>query len=114
MAKKTPRLRIDLRVILYREDGKWLAHCLELDIVAEGATPQEAIEDIVDLCNLQVRTALEDGDLQSVFRPAPPEIWKMFFMGEEKKSASRLRKAASRVSPSRPVERFETREFELV
>jgi hypothetical protein len=79
MANKPP-LKIDLRALVYREGDVWLAHCLEMDIVAEGKTCEAASSDLVDLCDLQIKVALEEGDLQSVFRPAPSEYWKMFFM----------------------------------
>jgi predicted RNase H-like HicB family nuclease len=39
-------LRIPLRGVIYHEDGIWLAHCLEMDIVAEGETPKVALEPI--------------------------------------------------------------------
>jgi hypothetical protein len=122
MAKPASNLHIALRVVVYHENGTWLAHCLEMDIVAEGENPQEAMKDLVDLCNLQVRVALEEGDLESVVRPAPPGIWKMFFMGEEmpgfrrpaKPPAQPSSKRPARKPTRKPVERFEAREFELV
>ena len=75
----TNDLQIDLRAILSREDGVWLAHCLEMDIVAEGTTFRQATQDLVDLCVFQIQTAIEHHDLASVFRPAPPEVWNDFY-----------------------------------
>ena len=40
MSSKT---QIELRVIAYQEEGVWLAHCLELDIVAEGTAASESV-----------------------------------------------------------------------
>lgn len=122
-----PPLKIDLRALIYREGDIWLAHCLELDIVAEGKTPQGASSDLMDLCNLQIKVALEDGDLKSVFRPAPSEFWKMFFMSagksqnavpqvlskRPKRTSSKGRKAPPNKS-SWPIERIETRQLQLV
>ena len=106
MARTGSNLRINLSAIVYQEDGVWIAHCLELDIVAEGADTNDAIRSLVSLCDLQIKTALEEGDLKSVFRPAPPEVWQMFSSGrvlaEKKRAQGRPRFEA-------PVDRFEAR-----
>lgn len=102
-AKSMPR--INLSGVIYHEGADWLAHCLELDIVAEGKTPAEAFRNVIDLCEFQIDTALEEGDLQSIFRPAPPEMWKMFALASE-------RPAAVRKLP-KVVNRFEARELEF-
>jgi hypothetical protein len=99
-------LQIELRVVTYREDGVWLAHCLELDIVAEGKSSRKAVKDVIDLCVLQIKTAIEENDLPSVIRPAPPEIWTMFYSAKKKK----------RLKPAErgPVKEIDERELELV
>src|SRR5947209_2140777 len=60
-SKTMSLLNVNLRFLVYREDETWLAHCLEMDIVAEGDTPESAVSDLVDLCNFQIATAMEDG-----------------------------------------------------
>lgn len=114
MRKATPRTKspsasgapsIPLSAVVYCEGGVWLAHCLELDIVADADNPAQAIEDMMDLATLQVTVAAKEGELESVFRPAPPEFWKMFWMGTERPSPRK---------PKKPVDRFEVRELELV
>jgi len=99
-------LQLDLRVIVYREDGLWLAHCLELDIVAEGESPQKAVRDLTDLCLLQIKTSIEESDLTSIFRPAPPEFWKLFFTSKKRKN--------TKLAPGSPITRIDERELELV
>ncbi len=101
--KSATPLSLSLRAVLYPENGLWFAHCLELDIVAEGRTPKQAIKSLDELCELQVRVALDEGDLESIFRPAPAEIWKLFFMA--KKTPAPLRK------PTSPVKHFEARKL---
>jgi hypothetical protein len=107
--KKTPMAArgpsIPLSAVVYCEGGVWLAHCLELDIVADADSPTKAMEDVMELSMLQVTVAAKEGELDSVFRPAPPEIWKMFWMGTERTSPRK---------PEKPVNRFEMRELELV
>lgn len=104
MAKTGSNVSINLSAIVYQEDGVWIAHCLELDIVAEGSDVNDAVRTLVSLCDVQIKVALEEGDLQSIFHPAPPEVWQMFSSGKilvEKKSQRRSFEA--------PVDRFEAR-----
>lgn len=98
-------IEIDLRALVYQEADWWIAHCLEMDIVAEGMTPREAMRSLDDLCGLQVKVALAEGGLESVFRPAPPDVWAMFCRGRERKMPRK---------PVKPVRRFEARELALV
>ena len=37
-----------LNVLLYREDGRWTAHCLQLDLVECARTLEEAQSNILD------------------------------------------------------------------
>ena len=104
-AKAKTNFRILLRAVAYRHGAWWIAHCLELDLVAEGKTLQEALADVMDLSCSQIEAAIRDGDLESVFRPAPPEAWAMF---------SRATDIPVKQKPTCPVERFEAREAVLV
>lgn len=98
-------LRIPLRAVVYRHAEWWIAHCLELDLVAEGKTAEQALDDLLDLCVTQLETALAHGDLAGAFRSAPPEIWATF---------SRATDVPMKKHFARPVERFEAREATLV
>lgn len=44
----------DFKILMKFEDGPWIAHCLELDIVSSGRTREQAQEEIVDLISAQV------------------------------------------------------------
>jgi predicted RNase H-like HicB family nuclease len=72
----------NLDVLLYREDGQWLAHCLQLDLVEAGATPEQAEEALAGVIQHHIQWALEDDDMGHLFHPAPPETWKRFFAAE--------------------------------
>lgn len=64
---------IPLHAVTYQDDGgQWIAHCLELDIAAEGATKKAAEQDLGDLCRLQVESA---DDVDSILRDAPHSLW---------------------------------------
>ena len=77
------KLRLSLRILLYREGKWWFAHCLEMDLVAEGQQEEQALGDVLELCEAQLRAAVEDGDLNAVFRPAPAEYWRLFSLGND-------------------------------
>ena len=58
-----------------REDGKWIAHCLELDIVTVAPTFEEARIDILELIEAQIRYAAENDNWDYLYRDAPKEVW---------------------------------------
>ena len=98
-------IRLDLRAIIYREDAWWIAHCLELDLPAEGDSPKQALESLIDLISVQVDAAMEEGDLESIYRPAPSELWRLFSIATRDRPLRR--------KPPKPISRFEARELEL-
>jgi hypothetical protein len=104
-------LRIDLRAVIYRYQKWWIAHCLELDLVAEGATPIDAFRDLMELSASQVKAACKMGNLDSIFRSAPPEIWTMFSRARD---LPRPGRAITEKRTSGSVTRFEAREAAFV
>jgi predicted RNase H-like HicB family nuclease len=72
----------NLDVLLYREDGAWQAHCLQLDLVEVGATAEEAEQALVDVIRAHIEYALADNDMEHLFSPAPPEVWRQFWAAE--------------------------------
>ena len=93
-------VRLTLRALLYRDDEWWIAHCLETDVVAEGTTPLRAFANLQALTAFQVKTAMEEGDLQSIFHQAPAEILSAFAIGYDQRIRRR---------PPKAVERFDVR-----
>jgi hypothetical protein len=91
------KIRLDFRVLIYREEPYWIAHCLETDLVSEGKTVSQAIDGLVGISNVQIQAALEEGDLASVFSPAPPDVWRMYSIAAEGPSR-RPRKAVKQVN----------------
>ena len=69
-------LSLHLNVLVERqEDGSFLAHCLELDLVAEGSTSETAFSELLGLIDVQIRTCIDNDNLQNLFFPAPKEVW---------------------------------------
>ena len=100
-------LRLDLRAVVYPHGKWWIAHSLEMDLVAEGEGPKQALRDLIELTATQIEAAMSSGSLESIFRPAPPEIWAMFSFSREV--------SLPLVKPElwQSVDRFEAREAVL-
>ena len=72
-------------VLLKKEDDLYIAHCLELDIVAANTTVARAKKDLIDLIGTQLSYAFSNDNLDNLFHPAPPEVWQEFLACIEKK-----------------------------
>lgn len=72
-----------VNALFYHEGDLLVGHCLELDIVATGKDIEEAKNKMRDLIIAQVRYALENDNMEYLYKPAPPEIWKMFWECKE-------------------------------
>jgi predicted RNase H-like HicB family nuclease len=96
-------VRLILNVLIYRDDEWWVAHCLETDVVAEGDSPSKAFENLRGLTEYQIETALSEGDLESIFRPAPAETQRAFASAYDRPFRRR---------PPQAVERFNVRELQ--
>lgn len=70
--KKLPKLNF----LIYNEDNTWIAHCLELDMV--GFSPdsaESAVNELIELIKTQIQFAIENDNLNSIFTPAPSDLW---------------------------------------
>jgi len=74
--------RLAVHILLYRDADYEIAHCLEFDLVAQGATPHEAFQNLLDAIELQAAFVQETGDLTNLIQPAPPEYWQMLAIAE--------------------------------
>jgi predicted RNase H-like HicB family nuclease len=73
------KLPYHLRVIIYCEEKDcWIAHCLEMDLVAHGLSPIEAVQHLRDIIDFQISSILETGNLESLFSRAPDDIVDLF------------------------------------
>jgi predicted RNase H-like HicB family nuclease len=67
-----------LHVLVYPApdlDGQWIAHCLELDLVAQGDSDAEARENFADAFRVLVDYNVEHGIVPIQVKVAPQEIW---------------------------------------
>jgi hypothetical protein len=76
-------LRVPLRVVLYTDDGNWIAHCLEFDLLGDGATKPAAIETLVEAIRLQIEETVRHDNPANLFSPASGEIFELFAAGSD-------------------------------
>jgi predicted RNase H-like HicB family nuclease len=75
--------RVPLRVVFYREEGSWVAHCLEFDVCGDGTTKEQALESLNESIRLQVEESLAHDNPRNLFSPAPADVWEKFFAGTD-------------------------------
>ncbi len=76
MAKEEPFV---FKVLIKREDDEWVAHCLELDLIAVSDDPDQVEKDIIDIIVAQVRDCIANDNLDHLYRAASVSVWKEYF-----------------------------------
>ena len=66
-------------ILIKEEEDYFLAHCLELDIVATSDSISDVKDDILSLIKTQIEYAFRNNNLDNLFKPAPQETWKEFY-----------------------------------
>lgn len=66
-------------ILIKKVGDEWVAHCLELDIVATADSLETLKTDILDLITTQVDYAFSNNNLDNLYRPAPAEVWQEFY-----------------------------------
>jgi predicted RNase H-like HicB family nuclease len=66
---------VQVRALVYREDGDYVAHALEMDLVAQGKTEKAALAELQHMVACQVSFALQRGELHLIRFPAPREYF---------------------------------------
>ncbi len=67
---------IPLRILIYQEDGEWLAHLLEMDLVGSGDNADEAMAELKDAFEAQITFCLQNN--VDPFRPAPQKYFRQW------------------------------------
>jgi hypothetical protein len=75
--------RIPLRVVFYKEEEDWIAHCLEFDLMGDGPTKVEALETLNEAIRIQVKYSFEHQNIDNLFSPADGEYFRMFAAGKD-------------------------------
>jgi len=69
---------VSLSVLGYVEDGDWIAHALEFDIVGVGETFEQAIEALQEAIELQMSYAHFKEDPSLIFHRAPEKLFEQY------------------------------------
>ena len=78
MPKHDASFSMTLRVLGYREGTDWVAHCLETDLVGYGKNFNAALNELMELTEMQVSFALQTKRPNLLDHPAPPEIFEQY------------------------------------
>jgi predicted RNase H-like HicB family nuclease len=76
-------MRMPIRVVFYRDEGIWVAHCLEFDLLGHGPAQEEALRKLAEAIRLQVEATLEYDNPANLFSPAEGRYFRMFAAGED-------------------------------
>ena len=69
-----------LDVLMSQQDGKFYAHCLAFDLLAEGKTVLEAKKNLAEMIFEHIRFFVEKNMEPFIFRPAPLKYWDVLKM----------------------------------
>lgn len=70
----------DLDVLMSQEEGKYYAHCLPFDLLAEGETEEEAMKRLAEMVFSHIKFFMENNMEPFIFRPAPMKYWEVLRM----------------------------------
>jgi len=98
--------RIPLQIVLYQDQGEWVAHCLNFDVAGDGATVEEALRRLTEAIGIQVEETFKHGNVDNLFSPAESKFWRMFAEGKDVVHGE-LELSTNRVI----IESTETREY---
>lgn len=65
-----------LSCLIWKEDGREFIHCLELDVLADGANEREAVHNLSEVVMEQFRSAVDEH--VEFLHPAPQEYWNKY------------------------------------
>jgi predicted RNase H-like HicB family nuclease len=95
-------LRIPIRIVFYKGDGDWVAHCLEFDLVGTGATREDALEQLSTAIAMQVEFSLAHDNPGNLFSPADGKYLRMWAAGKDFKCQGELALQFDNVSLESP------------
>lgn len=78
--RRHPSIR--LNVLIYKDGDEWIAHCLQMDLVASSKSEKKVEDDIIDLIKAQVIYAIENDNMGYIFKQAPADEWAKLAMAK--------------------------------
>ena len=81
---------LQIRVLIYREDGEWAARALEMDLLGFGKTEREAVGELQRAIEAQISFAHQTNDASLINFPAEPEFFKRWEEAQKKALRSEI------------------------
>jgi predicted RNase H-like HicB family nuclease len=72
------KLRVPLRIVFYKDEQRWVAHCLEFDLMGDGDSREQALAHLTEAITLQVDASLQNRNPENLFKPADSRLFLMF------------------------------------
>ena len=72
-----------LHYLFTKSDGKFVAHCLDLDLASSGKTIQEAMERLNACVEQQIVSCYQEKNYSQLFSQAPDLYWEDFDKAKE-------------------------------
>ena len=69
-----------LDVLVSQEEGKFYAHCLPFDLLAEGDSQRDAMRRLEEMVFEHVKFFIESNMEPFIFKPAPMKYWEILRM----------------------------------
>ncbi|MDD5451294.1 MAG: hypothetical protein PHT49_05310 [Desulfovibrionales bacterium] len=85
LGKKSKDISISVNILIKEDEDMFVAHCLELDVVAVAKSAEDAQREVISVVCAQVDYAFSNNNLDNLFHPAPPEVWAEFFACKEQR-----------------------------
>lgn len=83
MTMPIPKLRMLHYLLTEKSANRFLAHCLDLDLIVAGPSQAEAERRLDVIVKGYVETALRNCDYAALTTAAPPKLWDAFADGEK-------------------------------
>jgi hypothetical protein len=103
-------IRTPLRIVFYREGNDYVAHCLEFDLVGDGASPREAVNALCEAITIQIQASLKYNNPRNLFTPADGKFFAMFAEGQDA-AIGQCEIKLEMVDAAVKIERVEAREY---
>lgn len=104
-------LRIPLQVVFYQEEGLWVAHSLQFDLVGVAETKDDALGLLNEAIGIQIRNSIASGNPRNLFTPADSEYFQRFAEGSDVVEGELRISIEPRPAPGIVFERMDVREF---
>lgn len=87
-------MELTFRVLLYKEDDLFVAHCLEMDIKGRGRTEKSALNELLELIEMQINFAMQMEKPGLLDHPAEKKYFDLF---------NRCQREVMKAFPGEPV-----------